>query len=170
MKSDCRELKSVHFSCRCSLLCLSLIIVVLDQFTKDIARDHLSLLQPKYVMQFWNWTLAYNQGAAFSFLANQHISKFVFGLLAIIVAVWIIQFLLNRCYNMSVGVALSLILGGAVGNLLDRIMRGKVTDFIDWHYGAYHWPSFNLADSSITIGVILLLIHGIFCKSDTKTS
>lgn len=164
MRKDCGgELKSVAFCCRCIFLVVAVIIMMLDQITKYAARDNLEFGQSQYVMRFWNWSLNYNQGAAFSFLANEaNWSKIVFAVVAIVVAVGLIYYILNRCYTFMAGLALSFILGGAVGNLIDRIIFGKVTDFIDWHYGIHHWPTFNVADSFITVGVTLLIIGSIF--------
>ena len=114
-------------------------------------------------MPFWNWTLAYNQGAAFSLFADQGgWQRIFFGVVALVVSIGIVYYILNRKFTGLTGVAISFILGGAVGNLVDRIMFGKVTDFIDWHYSVHHWPAFNVADSFITVGVTLLIIEGVF--------
>ena len=88
--------------------------------------------------------------------------KLFFGIVAFIVSIGLVYYILNRVYSGLTGLALSFILGGALGNLVDRIVHGKVTDFIDWFYGAHHWPAFNMADSFITIGVTLLIIESIF--------
>lgn len=167
-KNEINELKAIPFSCRCLFLGFSLIIIWLDQLSKYFARNSLVFAYPKTVTHYWNWTLNYNQGAAFSFLANEASwSKIVFGAIAVIVAIGLIYYILYRKYSVITGLALSFILGGAVGNLVDRIIFGRVTDFIDWYYAAYHWPTFNVADSFITIGVILLIIEGIFSKKNS---
>lgn len=156
-------MKSITRASRLGLLVLSGIVLLLDQLTKLAAREHLELYQAKEVGQFWNWTLAYNEGAAFSFLANQGgWQKIVFGLIALIVSIGLIYYILAKSYAWVAGIAFSLILGGALGNLFDRIIAGKVTDFIDWHVGVHHWPAFNLADSAISIGVTLLIIESLF--------
>ena len=72
------------------------------------------------------------------------------------------SYLLNKTYSLLSGIGLSFILGGALGNLVDRIIHGKVTDFIDWYYHNHHWPAFNIADSFISVGVALLIIEGLF--------
>ncbi|MCC2645103.1 MAG: signal peptidase [Burkholderiales bacterium] len=139
------------------------IIAILDQITKYYARHNIMLHETKRVMQFWNWTLNYNQGAAFSFLADQgEWPKIFFGVIALIVSMSLVYYLLNKMYSGLSGLALSFILGGAMGNLVDRIVAGKVTDFIQWHYETHYWPAFNVADSFITVGVTLLIIESIF--------
>jgi signal peptidase II len=148
---------------RFSLLGLSVLLMLLDQLSKSYARTSLSLFQPHEFLPHWNWTLIYNEGAAFSFLANQGgWQKIIFSRFALIVAMGIIYFLICKTYTKLIGLAFSLILSGALGNVVDRLLHGKVTDFIDWYWGSYHWPAFNLADSCITVGVCLLIIDGIF--------
>ncbi len=166
-KKDIKELKAIPFSCRCFFLILGLIVIGLDQISKHIARDKLDFAEPVSVMSHWNWSLNYNQGAAFSFLANQASwSKIFFGCIAVIVSLGLIYYILYRSYTLITGIALGMILGGAVGNLVDRIIFGRVTDFIDWYYGMHHWPTFNIADSFISIGVTLLIVESIFVKKD----
>lgn len=166
-KIDIKELKSIRFSCRLTFLILGLIVIGLDQLTKYIMRERLNFAEPVVVTSHWNWCLNYNQGAAFSFLANQASwSKIFFGVIAVIVSLGLIYYILYRSYSLITGIALGFILGGAVGNLVDRIIFGRVTDFIDWYYGSFHWPTFNIADSFITIGVILLILESIFVKKE----
>jgi signal peptidase II len=148
---------------RFGLLGLALVIIILDQITKTIARNNLDLFHMRPFLKFWNWTLAYNQGAAFSFLANgDSWARLFLAIIAVVVAIALVYYLLTRPYSGLTGIALAFILGGAVGNLIDRIIAGKVTDFIDWYYSEYHWPAFNLADSFICIGVTLLIIENLF--------
>lgn len=139
------------------------LITILDQITKYYARHYINLFETKRVMEFWNWTLTYNQGAAFSFLANKgEWPKLFFGAVALIVSLFLVYYILNKMYSGLTGLALSFILGGALGNLVDRIVDGRVTDFIQWHYKTHYWPAFNLADSCITVGVTLLIIESVF--------
>lgn len=148
---------------RLSLLGLSVLVIILDQLTKQLVRSSLNLYQVKSFLPFWNWTLAFNEGAAFSFLANQSgWQKIFFALIAFIVSVGLIYFILTKSYSLLAGIAFGFILGGALGNLIDRVVAGKVTDFIDWYIGSHHWPAFNVADSFITVGVTLLIIDSIF--------
>ncbi len=150
-------------SSRFGLLLISLVIIILDQVTKGIVRQELQLYEQRPFIKFWDWTLAYNRGAAFSLFADQGgWQRIFFGVLATVVAVGLVYYLLNKVYSRLTGVGLCFILGGALGNLIDRIMFGKVTDFIDWHYNIHHWPAFNVADSFITVGVTLLIIESIF--------
>lgn len=163
------QLKSIPRGHRFWLLAISLIIILLDQLTKYLARSNLDLFQVKPVMPSFNWMLAYNRGAAFNFLATQgDWPRLFFGTIAVIVALCLVFYILNKSYSYLTGVGLSFILGGAVGNLIDRVIFGRVTDFIDWYYASYHWPTFNIADSFVTIGVTLLIIESIFFSKKTK--
>ncbi len=162
MKHD-KSIPGISLKARFGLLVMALAIILVDQITKLIARDNIELFTQKYVAPFWNWTLAYNTGAAFSLFANQGgWQRIFFGLIASVVAIGLVFFILNRKFSVLTGIAISFILGGAVGNLVDRVMVGHVTDFIDWHYGIHHWPAFNVADSFITVGVALLIIESLF--------
>ena len=162
-KRGLAEVPGLSLKSRVGLLVMSLGIILLDQVSKLIVRNNMDLFAQKYVAPFWNWTLAYNQGAAFSLFANEGgWQRIFFGVVALVVSIGIVFYILNRKYTGLTGVAISFILGGAVGNLVDRIMFGKVTDFIDWHYGVHHWPAFNVADSFITVGVTLLIMEGLF--------
>ncbi len=153
----------LSLSARVALLGLSAIVIILDQITKHIVRNNINLFEIKPVMPFWNWTLAYNEGAAFSFLSHAGgWQKIFFGVIAILVSAGLIYYILSKTYHVIAGIAFSFILGGALGNLVDRITAGKVTDFIDWYVGNYHWPAFNLADSFICVGVALLIIDSLF--------
>jgi signal peptidase II len=114
------------------------------------------------VTSFLNWTLVYNPGAAFSFLAQaggwQRWFFTGIGLIAAVVMIWLIR---KNSSQTLFCLALSLILSGAIGNVIDRILYGAVVDFVDLHYAGWHWPAFNIADSAITIGVILLILDEI---------
>lgn len=148
---------------RWGLLALSLVLILVDQFTKHLVRANLFEFQVKPFLPSWNWVLVYNEGAAFSFLGSQNgWQKIMFGTIAVLVAVGLIYFLLRKSYQLIAGFGFSLILAGAIGNLVDRILAGKVTDFIDWYVGTHHWPAFNFADSCISVGVALLIIESIF--------
>jgi len=139
---------------------LSAVIVLLDQLTKQWALDSLILHIPHKLLGVFNLTLAYNEGAAFSFLADhdgwQRWFLATVSLIAsIAIAVWILRLKPEEKWLTA---ALSLILGGAVGNLIDRVYYGHVVDFLDFHWNHSHFPAFNLADSAITLGAILLFI------------
>ena len=149
---------------------VSILIVVLDLWTKNIATQALTLYRPEAVTSWLNMTLAHNYGAAFSFLSDAGgWQRWLFTGLALVVTVVLIVWLFRLTVREKVtAAALGLIIGGAVGNLVDRINHGYVVDFIDVYYADWHWPAFNLADSAITGGVILLLIDGLILSSSAK--
>ena len=150
-------------------LAIATIILLLDQLSKWSALSNLQLGIPEPVLPFMNWLLLLNPGAAFSFLAQgsgwQRWFFTIVGLLACVYIVWLLR---KSQSDKLLCVALSLILGGALGNVLDRIMYGAVVDFIDLHYANWHWPAFNIADSAICIGAALIIwgeLHKSFGKS-----
>ena len=151
-------------------LMMSMLIVVLDLWTKDLATESLTLYRPVELTSWLNMTLAHNYGAAFSFLSDAGgWQRWLFTALASVVTLVLIVWLLRLpAREKLAAAALSLIIGGAVGNLVDRINNGYVVDFIDVYYRNWHWPTFNLADSAITCGVVLLLIDGLFLSGSTK--
>jgi signal peptidase II len=131
----------------------------------------MSLYQTIEVIPYFNFTLAYNYGAAFSFLADAGGWQrwFFTGLAAIfsaVIFVWITR--LKSTAKLEV-ISLSLILGGAIGNLIDRLIFGYVIDFLDVYYQSYHWPAFNIADSAICIGAVLLILDS-FKKKDESAA
>lgn len=141
-------------------LWLSLIVVILDQASKQLIESSMMVFETLPIMPFLNLTLAYNEGAAFSFLADQGgWQRWFFVLLAtgvtIVLVVWLGRL---KPGERLVAVALGLIIGGALGNLIDRLLFGHVIDFIDAYYRDWHWPAFNLADSAIFLGVVLMLV------------
>lgn len=141
---------------------LSSFLLILDQLTKVIAKNSLFEGVSQPVTSFLNWTLVYNSGAAFSFLAQaggwQHWFFTGVGIIAALIMIWLIR---KNSHQVIFSLALSLVLSGAIGNVIDRIIYGAVVDFVDVHYMGWHWPAFNIADSAITIGVILLIIDEI---------
>jgi signal peptidase II len=144
-------------------LWLSLLVVVLDQITKIWIDSSLNYNQPVTVLPFFDLRLLYNQGAAWSFLATAGgWQRWFLTSLAIVVSIILVVWLsrLKQPYSL-LAVAIALILGGAVGNVIDRIIYGYVIDFIDIYYNAWHWPAFNLADSAISLGAIILIIDAL---------
>lgn len=139
---------------------VALVVVVLDLWTKHLASTHLELYQPQAVFSWLNWRLAHNPGAAFSFLAGAGgWQRWFFTGLAIVVSVFLLTWLVRtRREERLVPLALVLVLGGAIGNAVDRLRHGYVVDFIDVHARGWHWPAFNVADSAIVCGIILLLL------------
>ena len=141
-------------------LWLSAVVVVLDQATKSWVKS--ILFEEEYIplSGFLNLVLAYNKGAAFSFLSGAGgWQRWLFVVLALVISAVLYNWLrkLERDER-ATAVSLALILGGAWGNLIDRILFGKVTDFIDLYYAEWHWPAFNVADSAISAGVALMLL------------
>ena len=149
---------------------VSVLIVVLDLWTKDIATQSLTLYRPVELTSWLNMTLAHNYGAAFSFLSDAGgWQRWLFtGLASVVTLVLIVWLFRLSAREKLPAAALGLIIGGAVGNLVDRVNHGYVVDFIDVYYRDWHWPAFNLADSAITCGVILLLIDGLFLSGAAK--
>lgn len=150
-------------------LWLSGLVIVLDQLTKWLAETNLTLYRPVPVLPFFNLTLMYNTGAAFSFLANAGgWQRWFFLILSLIISIILVIWLSRlKAGEGRLAVALALILGGAVGNLIDRALYGYVIDFLDFYYGQWHWPAFNLADSAITIGAILLIVDSLLRAQQT---
>jgi len=151
-------------------LAIATIILLLDQLSKWSALSNLQLGIPEPVLPFMNWLLLLNPGAAFSFLAQgSGWQRWFFTIVALVACVYIVWLLRKSQNDKILCVALSLILGGALGNVLDRIMYGAVVDFIDLHYANWHWPAFNIADSAICIGAALI-IWGELQKSFGKST
>ena len=147
---------------------LALALLIFDQITKWLAETNLTFNEPVPVIEpFLNWTLAYNYGAAFSFLADAGgWQKWFFSGLALVMAIFLTVYLTRaprQAKLLSIGLAL--VLGGAVGNLIDRLLHGHVIDFIHVHYAdVWHYPIFNIADMGICIGVVLIIIDMIFLE------
>jgi len=136
------------------------VIVLLDQWTKGLAQAHLDYGQPQVVLPVLNFTLHYNPGAAFSFLSDAGgWQRWFFTGMALVVSVVIVVWLSRLAAGeWLLSWSLSFILGGAVGNLWDRLALGHVVDFISVHYAGSYFPTFNLADSAITAGAILMIL------------
>jgi len=139
---------------------ISLVVVVLDQLTKWMASSQLEMFNSVPVMPLFNLTLMHNTGAAFSFLSDAGgWQRWFFTVLAVGVSVLIVVWLRRLPpADKSTAAALALILGGAVGNVIDRVRFGYVVDFLDVYVGTAHWPAFNIADSAITVGAVILVL------------
>lgn len=149
-------------------LWLSVFVLVIDQITKWWADSSLSLYETIAVLPSLNITLAYNTGAAFSFLADAGGWQrwFFIGLALVVSLVLIVWLAKLRPQAKLEALSLSLILGGAIGNVIDRVLFGHVIDFIDVYYGTAHWPAFNIADSAIVLGAVLLIIDSFITKPE----
>jgi len=151
-------------------LLLSGVVVVLDQLSKYVVVEKLANQPPLEVTSFFNMLLVYNRGAAFSFLAGAGgWQREFFTGIALIASAWIIWLLYRHAQQTLFSLALALVLGGAIGNVIDRVTIGAVVDFLDFHAFGWHWPAFNVADSAITCGAILLVWDGIFGASQSKS-
>lgn len=152
-------------------LVVSAATIALDQATKAVARDTLAPYVPHQVIpRVLNWTLAFNRGAAFSFLAGgSGWQTWLFGLLAVAVSIGLIVWLAyTRRGDWRTALPVALIIGGALGNLIDRLVHGRVTDFIEVYWQTWSWPTFNVADSAISIGAVLLIAFGLFGGHQTR--
>ena len=144
---------------------LALLVVLLDQLTKHWVSANFGYGEARAYSGFFNLVLTYNKGAAFSFLAAAAGWQRGFFIVIALLAIAVIGALLARhageklfCF------ALALILGGAMGNVLDRMVLGYVVDFLDFHVAGWHWPAFNLADSAITLGAVLLVTDSFLAR------
>lgn len=142
-------------------LWLSFIAIILDQWTKLAVSGAMQYQESIEVMPFFNLTYVHNTGAAFSLLSDAGgWQRWLFAGLAfvisIVISVWIAKL---KKQEVLLAVSLSLVLGGAIGNLIDRVAYGYVIDFLDVYYQDWHWPAFNIADSAICVGVFLMILE-----------
>lgn len=157
---------------RLKWLWLSLLAIVLDFASKQMAEHFLQFAQPVYVLPVFDLTLLYNKGAAFSFLANESgWQRWFFTVIALsvssVMTVWLMKLKSNEKW---LAAALALVIGGAIGNLYDRIAYGHVVDFIHVHWGEHYFPAFNIADSAITLGAIMLLVDSLLFSTDKSST
>jgi len=148
------------------------VIVILDQISKLVAEATLNLGDSIHVLPSFNLTLVYNTGAAWSFLSQAGgWQRWFFVALSSLVAI-LIYFWLKKLPGEErlTALSLSLVLGGAVGNLIDRLLYGHVIDFIHLYYHSFHWPVFNLADSAITVGAVLLAYSSLHYSKRNATT
>ena len=140
-------------------------MIIADQFTKLLIIEYL-MIPPRiiYINEYFNLVLTWNNGISFGLFNND--SKFN-ALIISVIGIGIVLFLiglLSRAETKKLKIGLGLIIGGAIGNIIDRGIYGAVMDFLDIHIGNYHWPAFNIADSCITIGAIILVIDSLFSQ------
>ncbi len=134
-------------------------VVMLDQATKHMISANLTVYDSREILPFLHIVHVRNIGAAFGMFKG--LGKTFFIILSASAIAFIIYLLVRKTYNT---IGLSLILGGAIGNLIDRLVYGMVIDFIDFSVGTFHWPAFNIADSSLTIGIGIILLSHLFKK------
>ena len=146
---------------------LSSLVIILDQISKLWISNHFIYGESLAVFSIFNLVLVHNSGAAFSFLSDAGgMQRWLFSAIAIIASIWIVWMLRRHAQQKLLSFALALILGGALGNLIDRIAYGYVVDFLDFYWGTYHFPAFNLADSAISCGAALLLLESFMNKPE----
>lgn len=147
---------------------VSFIIIIIDQATKYLIQLRFDIHQSIIVIDnFFSLTHILNPGGAFGFFAGQSliVRKFIFIFLSTIVACFVLYIYFKTAIeHLFLSYGFALIFAGAVGNLIDRIRYGKVIDFLDFYIGSYHWPAFNVADSAISIGMVILVYHIVFNK------
>jgi signal peptidase II len=154
-------------------LVLSALVIALDQITKYFAIALLEPYTPHAVIPgFLNWTLAYNAGAAFSFLNDAGgWQRWLFTALAIAVSGVLVVWLRRTARgDWRTALPLALVIGGALGNLIDRVRFGHVTDFIEVYHQQWSWPAFNVADSAISVGAVLLIVFGLGGRKASGTA
>ncbi|MEN4953425.1 signal peptidase II [Stenotrophomonas sp. TWI819] len=146
-------------------LLLSAVIIIADQWSKAWVLSSLPEYEPVVVIEgFWNWFRTYNTGAAFSFLSDAGgWQLWFFAALAVgisgLMAYWMWGTARGAWRS---AVPYALVIGGAIGNVIDRLLHGHVVDFIQWHIGDHYWPSFNIADSAIVVGAVGIALFGLF--------
>lgn len=151
---------------------LALLVVVLDQYTKGLAQSALEYGRPQEVFSWFNLTLQYNTGAAFSFLSDAGgWQRYFFSVVAVVISAVLVVWLYRMPRQQRLlALALALILGGALGNVWDRLLLGHVVDFISVHYGGYYFPAFNIADSAISVGAALMIFDSLFGQEDGEAA
>ncbi len=147
-------------------LWVTVIVLILDRLTKYFALQYLPPYAEVPVFKYFNLTLAYNKGAAFSFLNSASGWQiWMFGVIALLVSIGLLIWLARLSSRQRwLCIALTLIIGGALGNLSDRFLYGHVIDFLDFYIANWHWPAFNIADSAICVGAVMLFIDALWKK------
>ena len=150
-------------------LWLSAVVVILDQLTKHWVEESFVVYETFPVTSFFNLTLVYNKGAAFSFLADAGgWQRWFFTGLALLVSTYLVYWLMQLKKNqVLLPLAIAMLIGGAIGNVIDRFLYGHVIDFLDFYIQNWHWPAFNLADSAIVLGVTLFIWDSFFSKKES---
>lgn len=145
---------------------LSFAIIIADQWSKYFALQHLMLFQPHAIFALLNFTLVFNRGAAFSFLNSQGgWQRWLFIVITFVISSGVLIWMSKTSRKkILLSIALALILGGALSNLWDRVSLGYVIDFVDFHLNTWHWATFNIADSAISVGVVMLIVDLVFNK------
>ncbi|WP_182655905.1 signal peptidase II [Stenotrophomonas lacuserhaii] len=152
-------------------LVVSVVVIILDQWSKAWVLSSLPEYEPVPVIEgFWNWFRTYNTGAAFSFLSDAGgWQKYFFTVLAIGISGLMAWWLYGTARsNWRSALPFALVIGGAIGNVIDRQVHGHVVDFIQWYVGDHYWPSFNIADAAIVVGAVGIAVFGLFEGKSSK--
>ena len=143
------------------LIYLFIFLVILDQLTKYLVIQNFDLYESVKLLPVFNLTFVVNYGFAFGFLNNPSINQILVSIVILLIIIYFL-YLLLKTQDKIFRLSLVFILSGAIGNFIDRIIRGFVIDFIDIYIGVLHWPAFNIADSCISIGFVILMINILF--------
>ena len=149
---------------------LSGLVIVLDQLSKAWVLATLPEFQPVPVIEgYWNWFRTYNTGAAFSFLGGAGgWQKYVFVVLAVVISIVLARTLAKTSRgDWKTAIPFALVIGGAIGNVIDRLLHGHVIDFIQWYWRGHYWPTFNIADSAIVGGAVGIALFGLLQRRDS---
>ena len=151
-------------------LLLAIVVIVLDQITKWVALSGLNLGEnPITVTSFFNLVLVWNRGVSFGMFNNSGAyGPMILSGIAIAVTLGLLYWL-RQAENRLTVIALGLVIGGALGNVIDRFRFGAVVDFLDFHIAGYHWPAFNVADAAICVGAVMLLLDGLLSPERQTT-
>lgn len=147
-------------------LWVALLVLITDRITKHLALEYLPPYAEVPVIKYFNLSLAYNSGAAFSFLNSASgWQTYLFGGIAVAVCIGLLVWLSRLSSSQRwLCIALTLVMGGALGNLSDRFLYGHVIDFLDFYVNDWHWPAFNIADSAICVGAVMLLLDALWVR------
>ncbi|ANE74880.1 signal peptidase II [Dickeya solani] len=151
-------------------LWLAALVLVVDLVSKQWVMTHFQLGESVPLVTFFNFTYAHNYGAAFSFLADKGgWQRWLFAMIALVIIVALLAMMHRSSASQKLNnIAYSLIIGGAIGNLADRLVHGYVIDFLDFYVGNWHYPTFNLADSAIVVGALLIVLEGFLASPQKK--
>ncbi len=157
-------MKPQHKKSGLAWLWLTAMVIIIDQLSKYWTVQSLGLYESYKVLSFFHFTYVQNYGAAFSFLGNAGgWQKYLFTSIALVVSIYLVYLLhSNKSEKRWQNIAFALILAGALGNVIDRIIFGYVVDFLDFNLGFYRWPTFNVADTSICIGAVMIILEPFF--------
>jgi signal peptidase II len=147
-------------------LLLAFVTIIIDQFTKYIMVKEYPSIKIE-VTSFFNLALVYNKGISFGLLNNIKYSNYIFCFISTIIVCYLLKWFKDSKQKYE-SIGLSLVIGGAIGNIIDRLIYPGVVDFLEFHWQQHYWPSFNVADSAICLGVCILLISSIYCKPKTN--